>query len=391
VQFSGGLTWDNVRLEYANRLLPLLTVSPEMKKASDEAVKDVSDPFQRAVRIFRMAEEQIKNPAGSTYLGRAAHLVFSERAGNMLVVLKALYDYVGVPCDVLFAYSQAQALPVLDVPNLGVYQFGLIRLRLPGNEQVWIEPAQRRLPFGYISPAFGGTQALRVIGEAPTVVDVPAPPSEQDDIVVRWEGKVSESGDIEVAAQESFSGALAGMMRRLAESYTEQKWSQFLERNLSASVRGAAVSDVRLENIEDFERPVTLKYRFQAPGYARREDKSLRVEQVFGRHEMVRRFAPLPGRKIPLLLQSPLNDVIQTTLTFPKGSKLVQKPAPAQLSTPFGRYEVTVDGEADVLKVTRSLRQPIQRITPGDYLSYAKFCQAIDQNELHETVVQLAE
>jgi len=389
VQFSGGLTWDNVRLEYANRLIPRLTVSPEMEAAAAEALQGAVTPDQRAERVFRMVEDRIKRPTSSTYLGRAAHTIFSERSGNMLIVLKALYDHFGIPADVFFAYSQTQALPVLDVPSLGVFRYGLIRLTLPERGVVWIEPAQRRLPFGYFSPAFGGTKALLVLGDGETITSVPQPASEQDQVSMRWQGRVSRDGDIEVDAEESFTGVLAGAMRRLAESYTDQQWTQFLERNLSHSVRGATVTNVRLAGLEDYERPVTLKFQFRAPGYARVQEGTLRIEQVFGKHNMARRYAPLPGRRIPLLLQSPVSDTIETVLVFPEGSKPTQTPRALKLRTPFGQYQATVDVKNHVLRITRSLQQPIQRVSSKSYHSYARFCQSIDQNEVYEIAVQL--
>jgi len=389
VQFSGGLTWDNVRLEYANRLIPQLTVSPEMEAAAVEALQGVTAPDQRAERIFRMAEDRIKRPTSSTYLGQPAHVIYSERSGNMLIVLKALYDHFGIPADVFFAYSQTQALPVLEVPSLGVFRYGLIRLTLPEKGAVWIEPAQSRLPFGYFSPAFGGTQALLVLGPGETMAPVPQPPSEQDHVAMRWQGRISRAGEIEVDAEETFSGVLAGAMRRLAENYTDQQWTQFLERNLSHSVRGATVTNVRLADLEDYERPVTLKYQFRAPGYARLQGETLRIEQVFGKHNMVRRFAPLPGRRISLLLPSPVSDTIETVLVFPEGSRPIRTPRALKLKTPFGQYEATVEAQSHVLKVARSLQQPIQRVSPKSYPSYARFCQSIDENEVYEIAVQL--
>lgn len=388
VQFSGGLNWDSVRRHYYNRIYPQLKLSPEMKADTDKIIAGLTDPLQKAQAIFRMVEERVKTPASSASLNTSAHLVYSMRGGNMLVVLKSLYDYVGLPSDIVFTYSQTQALPVLEVPSLGTYQYGLLQLHL-GDKKMWIDPTSRKMPFGYLPPALGGTKALRISDDGDIFMEIPEPASEQDQLVTRWTGDVSAEGEISAVLEESYSGSLAGAIRRVEETYTLQQWTQFLERNLNYSIPGAAVSGLEILNSDDYKKPVVLKYLFTASRFARREGDYLRVGKLMGRNNMIRRYAAIPGRFIPLLMPNPMSRRVETILRFPKGSTIKDTPQPLKQFAPQGRFEVTVTEEGELLHMTRTIHLPIQRVQPEAYQSFQNLCRAIDQNEIHEIVVQV--
>ncbi|MBI2193750.1 MAG: DUF3857 domain-containing protein [Planctomycetes bacterium] len=391
LQFSGGLTWEAVRRQHEDRLMGLLRVSPEMGAALREALHDVTDDPERAKRIFRLVEDRVKNPGGTTFLGHPAHLIFSERAGNPLVLLKALYDEAGLTTDVVFAYSQALALPVMDVPNSGTFPFGLLRLRLPGRPEIWIEPVRSGVPFGYISPAFGGTRGLLVLGQGEAFVEIPHRPPEQDRISTVLSGRVSSEGDLDAQVETEYTGFSAGSIRVMVENFSYQQWLQRIERNLSEAVRGASASDMTLENPDDPEKPVVIRYRFKASRFARREGNSLRVTQFLGTHNLVQRFAALPGRRIPLLIPSPLNTRMETRLSFPEGSTLTHRPPDLVAESIFARFESVGQEEGAMVRLVRSLVMPIQRVTPQDYPAFAQFCQQVERNEVTDIVVIVPE
>ncbi|MDP7251281.1 MAG: DUF3857 domain-containing protein [Planctomycetota bacterium] len=388
VQFSGGLNWDSVRRHYYNRLYPRLKLSPEMKADTSKAIEGLTDPLRKAEAIFRMVEKRVKTPGSSVSLNTSAHLVYSMRGGNMLVVLKSLYDHAGIPSDIVFTYSQTQALPVLEVPSLGTYRYGLLRLHL-GDNRKWIDPTSRKMPFGYLPPALGGTKGLRISDDGDTFIEIPEPPSEQDQLFTRWTADVSAQGAIKSVIEESYSGSLAGAIRRVEETYTLQQWTQFIERNVNYSIPGATVSGLKILNVDNYKKPVVLRYQFAASRFARREGDYLRVGKLIGRSNMIRRYAAIPGRHIPLLLQNPMNRRVETRLKFPKGSTIKDTPQPMKRIAPQGRYDVAVKENGEVFEMTRTIRLPIQRVQPVAYRSFQSLCRAIDQNEIHEIVVQV--
>ena len=388
VQFSGGLSWEAIRRRFANDLMGQLKVSREMKKALDEAVAGAVSFTDKAKRIYSMASERVSKPGSTTYFRRPAYLIYSEREGNLLVLLKALYDRAGVPCDAVLTYSLSEALPVLDVPSFGTFRHGLLRVRPDEKSEVWLDP-RGRTPFGYLNPLYGGAKGLIMQPSGPLWMDIPAAPAEQDHIRTTWTGTVNGDGGLDARVVTEYTGLPAASVRGIAENYSEQQWIQIVERMLSRWVRGAEVKSVRISNAKDLEKSVRFEYDFQARRFVLPEGNHHRLGQFLETHRLVRRFAMLPGRRISLHVRGPVNTVVVTELKFPGKTEFIGKPNNALLKTPFGKYECKSDVKGTQIRFERSLRLPIQRIKPKDYPAFSKFCRSVDENESESILLKL--
>jgi hypothetical protein len=196
--------------------------------------------------------------------------------------------------------------------------------------------------------------------------------------------RLAPNGNAELDLAYTTSGASAAAWRqRYAGEATRR--ARVLE-DLSPEFPGIEIvkeqSDgghpgLSLNDVSNYEEPVSLRVRAKAPHLWRDEGGSLSLKVTPG-ERLAPRYASLPRRRLDVDLGGLPALEERHEIVLPPGHEVRSAPASSKLETPFGSYSVTVERAPGKLIVESRVALAVSRVTPEQYAEFRKFCLAAD-------------
>jgi hypothetical protein len=189
--------------------------------------------------------------------------------------------------------------------------------------------------------------------------------------------RLSSDGNAELDLTYEVSGASAASWRaRYAGDATRR--ARVLE-DLSQQFPGVEVpaGAITLNDVSNYEQPVSLRVHARAPHLLREEGGSL-SSTVTPRERLVPVYASAAERHLDVDIGSVAALEEHHEITLPAGLEVKSVPPNAQLETRFGKYSLAVQRQPGKVIVDTHLELDVSRVTPADYAEFRRFCQAAD-------------
>jgi transglutaminase-like putative cysteine protease len=148
--------------------------------------------------------------------------------------------------------------------------------------------------------------------------------------------ELAVDGSASLSEEQRVRGPNAASFRAEYESASMR--SERLQRNLARTYPGLELAEQSAEGIDDFERPVTVRWRGRVPAFARREGARFVIEPT-SLDDLTPRFASRPTRRHPLDLGQRGGYVESRTIRVPAGMRAIA-PAGGRAESPFGVVEI---------------------------------------------------
>ncbi len=214
--------------------------------------------------IYRFVSRDIKRVPvdGETYsiFPQPPERVIQKSSGSEVdkaYLLYALYRKAGLPADLVLAVSKnTWYLP--DTWNLSIFTGLLVRV-----DTVYLDPANDRIPFGYIRPQFQGTKGVELDG---TTVEIPYIPAEREGQIEFMNISINPGGDLIVEDNMMFRGKDETAIRSL-KRFRKVELEKILEQNLNWAP-GIVLDSFNLSDLNDLSIPPKLTLFYHIPGYA---------------------------------------------------------------------------------------------------------------------------
>ncbi|MFU8807173.1 MAG: tetratricopeptide repeat protein, partial [Bradymonadaceae bacterium] len=149
---------DNVRDSVRGSSYIDAQISEWLGRAVDEKTVDEKGATnQDVVDLFYAVTSLIPSPSLTSFGTEASHALLGRR-GSTLILLKTVYDRLGIDSEIYLVKSQQQIPEVYPVEEFSKYRRALLRVELPtadagtGEKTVWLEPGGPDASFG----VFGG-------------------------------------------------------------------------------------------------------------------------------------------------------------------------------------------------------------------------------------------
>jgi hypothetical protein len=328
---------------------PYLKASAEVREAADAAVAGARDPEERLAKMLQYCRTKIKSLSEEDL---AEQLRAKSKAPNK--PSDTLKRGVGSDFDVkmLFAaMARQQGFEVrvarlgdrTDVPFersfLNPYFLRTVDIAVKAGDQ-WrfYDAANKRLPAGMLPWQEEGSDALISDPKEPLFVHVPFSAAEKS--------LTTRTGDVRLAY--TGHGAAARREDKAAEAAAQQEAD--VRDTVHRQFSGAEISAVKVENVEDAEKPLAYSYHVKVPGYALRTGKRLFVQLGYFERGRTPRF-PAGDRTYEVWFEYPWAEEDRVTIKIPPGLELENAEAPA--SFPFGElggYEASAKaGDRQIL------------------------------------------
>ncbi|HEX8822568.1 MAG TPA: DUF3857 domain-containing protein [Archangium sp.] len=318
----------------------------------------------------------------------AASSVAQDR-GSRLWLLKAGLEALGIPARVAavrtFSVDPAEYL----FPEESLLAYLAVRAEVPGEEPVWLDTTTRFAPFGELPESAMGQRDAYLLPEPGRALEkVKTPPlTQQLGKQVQLALEVDGKGVLTGKGEEVYSGFEAAQLAEALEAISGERRRQALQGAVGRYFSGAELTDLKLERTEAVGAPLTVRYTFKAPSFARVDGNKLVLPPITMPAMLGRQYVQLSTRTTPLYLEDTEASRTQVTLTMPQGYRLADAQAQLKSESPFGRLQRTEKQEGRTLTIDESLRVERGRIPVKKYEDFAHFAGEVDLIQSRDLVL----
>jgi cellulose synthase operon protein C len=221
-----------------------------------------------------------------------------------------------------------------------------------------------------------GALALQVNEGNAKLVHLPDPPASDSVSEHRLDATVGADGTAQLDWRADVSGFEASEWR--VRFHADATRKQRVEQMITALLPGSQITAIDAGNLEDVEQKVTMHVRGKVPNFGRPEGDALEIP--LGRKEhMVRDYAPLATRELPIRMYAQWTQVDDWTVHLPPGAKVKSGAQGSSGTSPFGSFEVSVEQSGSALHVKTTVSLVKTHVTAADYPAFRAWCEQVDK------------
>ena len=321
-----------------------IKVNDEVKKVAAETVGDTAAPDEKLHRLFDFCRTKIRNVNDD-----ASGLTPEERAKmkenkSSSDTLKRGFG-TGEDIDLLFAALATAAGFEVHVTNtadrgrtffnsrstdaflLNTYNIAV----KVGDQWRFFDPASKYVPYGMLRWQEEGVETL--VTDPKNSVFVTTPLSEPDKSKEKRTAKLklSEDGTLEGDVRVEYTGHVAAETKEDLDDESPQQREDSLKDEIKASMSTAELTDIKIENVTDPEKPFAYSFHLRVPGYAQRTGKRLFLQPAVFQHGKEAMFTTAE-RKYPVYFSYPWSEEDEVRIELPEGFMLDNPDAPQPFS-----------------------------------------------------------
>jgi hypothetical protein len=241
-------------------------------------------------------------------------------------------------------------------------------------DTIWLECTNPFNPFGYVGSANSNRKSLLVTPEGGKLIDMPYYTSEQNKQVTRMNVVVDQTGMIKGKLSVTAEG-LRYEDQGFITVRSEKDQKEFLLKSLS--LPNLTISSFAIKN-EGEQAPVsTLLVDFAASDYATMAGERMFVPlNVVDKMSM--NFNPKRERLNDIFIPYGITDEDGFEFAIPEGYRIEFLPAPVNLVTPYGTYQMKCEVKEDKVIYTRKLLLVEGLIEKAKYQDFAQTMEKIN-------------
>jgi hypothetical protein len=368
----------------------------EVAKKAASLAEGAPDTLGRIRALAEFVQRDIRYVSIQIGIGgfqpHSASSVLSNRYGDCkdkATLLAALLEAVGVPsCYVIINTDRGCVTPGSPVSLYG-FNHAILAIRLPDDvpdagldglvrhprlgRLLIFDPTMPTTPVGRLPFYLQDNTGLLVAEGGSELVSLPLARPESNSIDRSGRLALTGEGFLSGEVQEVRRGAMADSLRYQMQSASETERRQYLETFLSNNLAAFSLNDYEFKNLDDPQRDLIVRYRFVAPGYAKKAGGYLVVRpRVAGQKSVDLTSREKRPRLHPVDLETTTLARDEFIIELPEGTAVENLPKPVAIEAGFAAYksEVAVEGRALVYRREYRLGEPL--------LPASRFQEALD-------------
>jgi len=218
----------------------------------------------------------------------------------------------------------------------GVFNHAIIAVRVAPSQLVYFDPTSS-VPFGELPQNLQNNRALLIEDDGGEIVEIPAAPSTANQLRRRASLQLDDAGTLRGEVEETRRGALAASMRAMLRPLTIADRVRTIESAVANHVADFTASNVVIENLDDAERDLVIRYRIEARNYATQTAGIFLIRpRVLG--EKAETIVDASHRQYAYMTDGPSLDTDDFEIALPATLQLDELPPPVSESNDFVRY-----------------------------------------------------
>ena len=327
----------------------------EITRVASELTAAASTPEDKLRKLYEFCQTQIRNTAFDTTLTdeQKAKLPKIKSIGDVLknktappqfvdMLFGAMANSLGMETRVAFSADRSKMFFAPEMTNESFIHPAAIAV-LVGKDWKFFNPGTAFLPYGSLVWYEEDVWAL-LVGEN-KYLWVKTPFADFDKSIAKRTGKFKllEDGTLEGDVRIEYTGQLGIVYKADNFDDSANKREENLKGEIKRRLSTAEVSDIKIENVVEPEKPFTYAYKIRVPNYAQRTGKRLFVQPGFFEYGEEPLFSSAT-RKYDIYFQYPWSEQDKIEIELPKGFALDNADAPAPISDPqkIGLLEIKI-------------------------------------------------
>jgi len=323
-----------------------IKVNDDIKRAAQAAIGDASTPDQKLERLFQFCRTKLKNindDASGLTGDDLAKLKENKTSADTLkrgmgtgadidLLFAALATAAGFDARVAHLADRSDIFYTPEefevLLNLYFMRSYNIAVR-SANGWRFYDPASQYVPLGMLRWQEEGERAMIVDPLLPVLAKTPVSPPEKSVQKRTAALRLSEDGVIEGDVRIEYTGHFAVEKKEENDDESAEQREKGLRDLFKEQMSTAELSDIKIENVTDPDKPFIYAFHVRVPGYAQRTGKRLFLQPAFFQKGIGALF-PAGTRQHPIYFHYPWKEEDSISITLPKGFDLdnADKPGP---------------------------------------------------------------
>jgi hypothetical protein len=217
------------------------------------------------------------------------------------------------------------------------------------------DPTSTLTPFGELPEYLQASRGLLVTADGGELIALPSHLPDASQLRRTAKLELDAQGTLSGTVEEVRSGSMAASMRGMLQPLNTTERVRTIESNLAAFLASYTATDVTVDQLDDPERDLVIRYRITAPHYAKRVADMLLVRpRVLGQKSE----ALVAGdRTYAYVTDGPSLHIDEIEIRMPAAVKLDELPAKVEATTPNVQYSSSSTFENGALHYRRRYAQ----------------------------------
>lgn len=369
------LNWNELGRWYWQLASPQLGLDPPIRAKVRELAAGQTDLWSKVHALATYAQRRVRYVAIEIGIGgyqpHPASETFLNSYGDCkdkAVLLGAMLHEIGIESFLVLTHSERGVVSP-DFPSIYSFNHEVLAIRLPAtlSEQELLatyqhsklgpllvfDPTSPMTPLGMLPAYLQGNRGLLITSQGGELIDFPNQPADANRLQRTGSFNLDAIGGISGKVSEIRTGSVANEKRAELLSLAEPDRRKVVERFLSAFLQGFTLREYAIENLDDYDKELVLRYAFEAPAYAKQMGGLWLVRpRVLGAKATMD--FESNDRKYPLELNAASLQTDTFDLALPPGYTAEELPGGVEVHNDYARYVSKTEQKANVLHYERT-------------------------------------
>ncbi len=340
----------------------------DIKAAAEQITAGANSPDERIAKIYEFCQTKIKNITFDPQMtdeqreaiksNKTASDTYKRMQGTdneINELFASLVSAIGLEARLAFGGDRSEKFFNPRQAHLSFIHFGAIGVNVNG---VWkyYDPGNPFIPYGML-PWYEEATSVLLLGYK-DYIRTEIPFSDIDKSVANRTGKFKllEDGTLEGTVKIEYTGHLSYIYKINNYADSPQKREENLKNEIKERMSTAELSDIRIENVNDPQKPFTYQYKIRIPNYAQKTGRRLFLQPGFFEYGANPMFSS-ESRAYDIFFNYPWSENDTLDIELPKGFSLDNADIPTEVTDQqkisSHKVNIKIDAANNILKYER--------------------------------------
>ncbi len=385
----GGVTWKNLALYFKNGIKGAFQTTPELEKDYYEAVHGAKTNNDKLKKIISYSMGRIQGEGTASWRNPTESLLTGR--GSRIPVVCAFLKLAHIPFNILLAQPVTENRDAPGFPRLSKFHVPILEVKTGAKTpaRFFTLTSPYRTP-GILPLSLQGARALSLLSTTPwKEVTTPVDTGPWQKAKTYGTRTILPNGDARIEYRSTLDPDTSQSLRSMLKKLNKDHIKKAMQNGLSRKFGNIAIEKLKFKNETDLANPLEWDFTILVHGYGSVAGGVVTIPDPLPALRLVRAFASLNKRTLPLTTGSPFYTDEEITIVLPPGARTDYTLPSLTIESPFGRYSLTEKKGGGRIVIHRKFALPYQVIQPDRYSAFAAFLQKIDSTESGQMTIEI--